>query len=208
MNKDIGYDPAKFMKNSDGHLVPVENVSDVDKLKDELIRELITDATQESDHLARIKAKAMGDVLAFVETVAEKYEAKIGGDGGNISLVSFDGMSRVSIAVNKTLEIDEANLTAAKAIIDECLTEWAEDSRPELREIVTAAFNTNGKGRVDTKSILALLKLSIEDKRWKMAMQALRDGLHSDGKKTYVRFHKRAGDDNAWQAISLDIAKL
>jgi len=208
MSIDLGYDPTKFMQNADGHLVPVESVSELDKLKDELIEQLLGKAAAESEQLARLKAEAMGDILGFAEVVAEKYGAKFGGKEGNLSLVSFDGMRKVAIAVNKTLEIDEANLLAAKSLIDECLTEWAQDSRPELKVIITEAFKTDGKGRVNTKSILALLKLKIEDKRWKSAMQALRDGLHSDGKKTYVRFHKRTGTDNAWETISLDISKL
>lgn len=208
MNKDLGYDPTKFKMNADGNLVPVENISELDRLKDDLVEQLLGKAISESEQLARIKAETMSDIMGFADMVAEEYGAKLGGKEGNLSLVSFDGMRKVSIAVNKTLEIDEANLLAAKSLIDECLTEWAEDSRPELKVIITEAFKTDGKGRVNTKSILALLKLKIEDPRWKNAMQALRDGLHSDGKKTYVRFHQRTGKDNAWEAISLDISKL
>lgn len=208
MNKDLGYDPEKFMKNSDGHLVPVENVSEVDKLTDKTISELIGVAILESERLGRLKAQAMGDVLALQEIVAEKYETTIGGKGGNMTLTSFDGKRRVQVAVAKTMEIDELHLNAAKKIIDECLTEWAEDSRPELKEVVSNAFKTSGKGRVDTKSILALMRLKIEDKRWKTAMAALQDGLRSDGSKTYIRFYQRSGTDNALKAIPLDIAKL
>lgn len=208
MQTELGYDPEKFMQNSDGHLVPIENVSEADKLKDQLIHDLLAKAVTQSETLARLKAQTMSDILTFVETIGEKYDVKIGGKVGNISLVSFDGMSKVAIAINKTMQIDEVNLAAAKAIIDECLTEWAEDSRPELGVIVSNAFQTNGKGRVDTKSILALIKLKIEDPRWKRAMQALKDGIHNDGKKTYVRFHKRGGVDDKWEPVSLDFAKL
>ncbi|CUW88094.1 DUF3164 family protein, partial [Agrobacterium genomosp. 2] len=52
-----------------------------------------------------------------------------------------------------------------------------------------------------------LLKLEIEDTRWKKAMEAIRDAIRVTGSKEYVRFYKRDSLEADWQAITIDLAK-
>lgn len=98
-------------------------------------------------------------------------------------------------------------LQVAKQLIDECLTEWSADSRPEIQSIVTRAFNTEKEGQVNRADVFMLLKLEIEDTRWKTAMEAIRDAIRVTGSKEYVRFYKRDSLEADWQAITIDLAK-
>ena len=95
----------------------------------------------------------------------------------------------------------------AKELVDECLNEWAADSGPELRAIVTKAFNTDKEGQINRSEIFMLLNLDISDERWQRAMQAIRDAMRVVGSKTYVRFYERASQTASWEAITIDLSK-
>jgi hypothetical protein len=97
-------------------------------------------------------------------------------------------------------------LQAAKTIVDECLTEWAADGRAELRALVTRAFQVDVEGRVNRSEIFMLLRVEIDDERWKQAMSAVRDSIRVIGQATYVRLHKRPNASARWEPISIDLA--
>lgn len=98
-------------------------------------------------------------------------------------------------------------LQIAKSLIDECLTEWSADSRPEIQSIVMRAFNTDKEGQVNRSDVFMLLKLEILDPRWQSAMEAIRNAIRVTGSKEYVRFYRRATLEAEWQAITIDLAK-
>ena len=99
-------------------------------------------------------------------------------------------------------------LQVAKGLIDECLNEWSADSRPEIQAIVTRAFNTDKEGQINRAEIFMLLRLDIEDHRWRRAMDAIRDAMRVVGKATYVRVKHRPDTEAHWQTVLLDIAKV
>lgn len=199
--------PEGYMKDAKGRLVPLEQVKDEDKLKDELVRELIDKARDQRAALRDFKAGAMGDVRAMVETAAEKYGAQMGGAKGNVSLLSYDGCFRIQVAVSEHLMFDE-KLQVAKSLIDECLRDWTKDGRPEVTTIINDAFDVDKEGKVNTGRILSLRKLNISDERWKRAMDAISDSLSVVGSKTYIRFHERETPESKWTPIPLDVAAL
>ena len=86
------HDQDQYWEDSRGRLVPVAMVSEIDRQRDELVRELATAAKDLQEAMRRFKLQAMGDVQAFVDLSAEKYDVKMGGQKGNISLVSYDGV--------------------------------------------------------------------------------------------------------------------
>lgn len=199
--------PTEYMKNSKGHLVPVSLVSDYDKAKNDLVCEMIDEAESLQASLKEFKICALGDVVAFMELAFEQYGAKAAGKKGNIQLVSFDGKRKAQLAVSEFLTFDE-HLQAAKSLVDECLTEWTEDARPEVQSLVSQAFEVDKEGNVSPARVLPLLRLEIDDDRWKQAMKAIRDSLTVQYSKKYIRFYKRSGLEDKWQPIPLDIAAL
>lgn len=201
-------DPEKkYWTDSCGRLVPEELVAPVDQLRTQLCR----DAAHKADCLQRVmremKTWLFSEVAALVNLVGEKYDVKIGGAKGNVSLVSFDGLIQVQVSVAKSIEFGES-IHAAKALIDECLAEWTHDSRPELQVIVQDAFRVDAAGELSTSRILSLRKMPITDERWLRAMTAIADAVCVRGSKSYVRVRRRATPDAPWQMICLDIAAL
>ncbi|EGV38435.1 DUF3164 family protein [Neisseria weaveri] len=202
----MNIDKSQYREDAKGNLVPVANIREIDLLRDELVMELAGKAAEVQQHISDFKREAMDDIAAFVQLSADRYDVKVGGKKGNISLHSFDGSYRVQLAMQDTLVFDEG-LIAAKALIDECINEWTEGSRTELKTLINAAFQVDSQGNISTTRVLGLRRLQISDDKWKRAMDALSDSLKVHISKPFVRVYRRddAGD---YQLVNLDIAKV
>lgn len=196
--------PAGYRQDAKGRLVPETQIKEIDRERDRLIDDLTVAAKQLNAALRAFRARAFADITAFADLSAEKYGANVGGKKGNLQLVSFDGRYKILRAMADQLVFDE-RLQAAKALIDECLKEWAADARPELVTLIDDAFQVDRAGKIDTGRILSLRKLDIKDPRWTRAMEAISDSLQVSATRSYVRFYERT-DGGSFQAINLDLA--
>jgi len=196
-----------FKINAQGHHVPVSKIKPVDQDRDELIDELFKEANDVRHSMIRFKQKAMNDVTAFVDLVAEKYDAKLGGKKGNISLVSFDGRRQIRIQIAEHLHFDE-RVQVAKSKIDDCIKEWSADSNDNIKALIEHAFKANTDGQLNTGRILGLLRLDIDDRKWLDAIEALKDSIQIIGSSAYIRFYERPSPDAKFQNIPLDLSAL
>lgn len=195
-----------YMPDAKGNLVPVEMISAADKLQDEVVRKIHVFADVLSAQITRFRDHTMADLADFDALLAQEYNAKIGGAKGNRTYQTFDGLKKVTVQVSDFIDFGP-QLQIAKKLLDECLNEWSADSRPEIRAIITRAFNTDKEGQVNRSEIFMLLRMDIEDTRWVNAMQAIRDAMRVTGSKEYVRFYKRTAITDSWQAVTIDLAK-
>lgn len=194
----------EYMEDAKGRLVPRRMVSDLDQARDQLVKGIIGDSVRLSHALAEFRSRVLSDVKAFVELSAEQYGAKMGGKKGNVSLTTYDGEYRVLIAVDDHISFDE-RLQAAKSLIDDCIKEWVAGSRDELRVLIDDAFSVDKAGKINTGRVLSLRRLSINDQKWKRAMEALSDSITVISSKEYVRIYKR--DSNGeYKLLPLDVA--
>jgi len=200
-------DGNQYMRDAKGSLVPLELVKPAKKLEDDTVRRMIGFATDLNEQMRRFFVHCFDDIAAFEALLADQYDARVGGKKGNMSLMSFDGCMKVQVQVADLIDFGP-ELQVAKTLIDECLNEWAADARPEIRAIITCAFNTDKEGQINRSEIFMLLRLDIEDPRWRDAMDAIRDAIRVIGSKSYIRFYQRSGPDAKWQPISIDLAKV
>lgn len=199
-------DLSQYRQDAKGNLVPLANIKEIDLLRDELVMEIVGKAQTVQQQMAAFKADSMADIAAFVQLSADRYDVKLGGKKGNVSLHSFDGAYRVLLSMQDRLVFDES-LHAAKALIDECINEWTEGSRSELKTLINAAFQVDKEGNISTARVLGLRRLKIKDEKWQRAMEALSDSLQVHTSKQFVRVYKR-DDAGEYQLVSLDIAKV
>lgn len=193
-----------YWKDANGNLKPDSLVKEVDKVRDELVRGFAQKAIEQSTALAKFKRSIFDDVGAFISLSAEKYGVKIGGAKGNVSLFTYDGEYKMQLAVQDHIRFDE-RIHAAKALIDECLHDWSEGAKPELKALIEDAFEVNKEGNLSTAKILSLRRVEIDDERWNQAMTAISDSVQVVGSKDYVRFYKR-NQDGKYVPIALDVA--
>ena len=195
----------EYWRDAKGNLTPAELVKEIDKARDALVHEWVERGRDLSKAISHFKEGIFGDVQAFIELSAEKYGAKVGGNKGNVTLFSYDGKYKIQRAINESLQFDE-RIQAAKVLIDECLNEWSEGSRPELKALIERAFNVDKGGNLNTSRILGLRRVEIQDSRWQNAMQAISESVQVVSSKAYVRLYERVGETDQYVPIALDVA--
>lgn len=199
-------DGKNYWKDANGALKPDELVKPIDKERDELVRSFVALAEEHSMAMKRFKRMVFDDVGAFISLSAEKYGVRIGGAKGNVTLFTYDGSYKMQLAVQEHIRFDE-RIHAAKALIDECLHDWSEGAKPELKALIDNAFEVDKEGNLSTAKILSLRRVEIADKRWNQAMEAISDSVQVVGSKDYIRFYQR-DVDGKYQPISLDMASV
>ncbi len=206
MNQTLAV-PAGFKADAKGNLVAMSNIKAIDLIRDELVAKLSGLAVVQQEQMRKFKTSVIDELVTFVELSADEYDIKLGGKKGNITLLNFDSSLKIQIAVSEQLQFDE-RLQVAKQLIDECIHDWSSGANDRIRTLVEHAFQVDKEGQVSTARILGLRKLDMEDERWDRAMKAIADSIQVTDSKSYIRFYKRRNTDDAWQAISLDIAAL
>ncbi|MGZ2500406.1 DUF3164 family protein [Rhizobium leguminosarum] len=196
----------EYVTDAKGKFVPLSLVKPQHKLEDETVRKIINFAIDLNAQIARFRGHTMTDLGSLDALIAQEYGAKIGGAKGNRTYQTIDGLMKVQVQVAEQIDFG-SELQVAKSIIDECLTEWSADSRAEIQSIITRAFNTDKEGKINRAEIFMLLRHQIDDPRWQRAMDAIRDAMRVTGSKEYVRFYQRRTIAEAWQAVTIDMAK-
>lgn len=194
-----------FMEDPKGGLTPLDVIRPTDLLEDETVRRIMGFAKPLSAQVARFKQHTLDDILSLLALFDQQHGVKKGGRKGNVTLTSYDGTLKVQLAIADQITFGP-ELQSAKALVDECLLEWSDGARPELAAIVQRAFNTDKAGLVNRAELFSLLRLEIEDDRWKRAMTAIKDSIRPVGTKEYVRFYERADARSGWTPVTIDVA--
>lgn len=197
---------VEHLHDAKGAMMPVSLIKPQHLLEDELVRKIMGHAIALSEQVSRFKEHTFDDLGGFEALLAQEYGSTLGGAKGNKTLTSHDGLFKISVQVADNI-VFGPELQIAKGLVDECLNEWAQGSRDEIRAIVTRAFNTDKAGQINRSEIFMLLRLDITDPRWLRGMKAIRDAMRVEGSKTYVRCYRRPRIDAGWQAVSIDLAK-
>jgi len=199
--------PEGYVLDARGRLVPKEMVKPIDQLRDQTIAGLIEEAKRLQAQMVEFKTRTFTDIAAFIETSNEEYGVRVGGNKGNISLITFDGRYKIVRQIAERIQFDE-RLQAAKELIDECIREWTAGSSDKIRALINEAFQVDKEGNVNTGRILGLRRLAIEDPKWATAMRAIVDSIRVTGSKPYVRFYERIKETEEYRPISLDLAAI
>jgi signal transduction protein with GAF and PtsI domain len=174
-------------------------------MRDEVARNLASQASALNQALSDFKKKALGDMADLIKIAGERYEVTLGGKKGNVSISSYDGKYKVQRSVADRIQFTE-EIEAAKALINQCIARWSEGANDNIRAIVDRAFSKDTKGQIS--AVLDLMRLEIDDAEWKRAMEAIRDSIQTTGTAVYVRVYERIGDSDQYKAIPLDLAAV
>ncbi|MEO8121682.1 MAG: DUF3164 family protein [Rhodoferax sp.] len=197
--------PPCYWTDASGNLVPESKVKQIDQLRNQLVYDLCRMAETESLALSAFKLTAMTEVSSFVALSLDEYGVKTGGDKGNVTLASYDGRYKLVRQMQDKIIFGE-QLMAAKALIDECVHEWAANANDNIKALVNHAFQTDKEGKINTGRVLSLRRLDIKDTKWQQAMQAIADSMQTASTKPYIRFYKRHDTTLEYLPISLDVA--
>lgn len=197
--------PAGYMQDSRGRLVPEDQVREQDKLRNQVVLDLISQAQEINRALKCFKQTALSDIADVIQIAADRWDVDLGGKKGNISLSSFDGQYRVQRVYAERISFTE-ELEAAKELFGRCLDRWTEDADTNVRALIDRAFRPNKAGQIRTAELLGLLRLEIDDPEWKQACDALKQSISVDGSTVYIRVYERVGGSDNYRHIPLDLA--
>jgi hypothetical protein len=197
--------PVGYMRDAKGALVPMTKIKPQHLLEDDLCQRLVAGANGLRNTLHVWRETAFGEVDSLLDMLRQDYGAARGGTKGNVQFTSFDGRLRVDVAMQDSIAFG-AELTAAKALIDQCLTRWSDGANDNLKVVVNDAFSVDKAGRLAVERILGLRRLAIEDADWRRAMDAIGDAVRVVSSKRYIRFYQRATTDAPWEAIPLTLS--
>ena len=197
---------AGYRPDAKGRLVPDRLVKAEDLLEDQTVRRILAYGVDLADQIARFRAHSYDDVASLLDILAEQYGGgRRPGRRGNYSILSYDGRCRVVVQVQDRQTFGP-ELQAARELIDECIAEWSEGSRDEIRALVQHAFQPDQEGRVNREAVFRLRRLDIDDERWRQATRAIDDSIRITGTRTYLRLYIRATTEAPWRAVPIDIA--
>lgn len=197
----------QYMTDGQGRLVPIANVKPEDKLENDIVLSMFAKASIMSARLSDLKASCFSEVGTFMALLEEKYKVTKGGKKGNLTLTSFDGLTKIQVSIADYISFGP-QLQVAKTMIDECIKDWSQGTNGNIRALVDHAFRVDKNNRVNTGAILGLRRLNITDDRWKQAMDAITDSIRIVSTKQYIRFYQRPSPEAEWQAVDLDIASV
>lgn len=198
--------PAGFRIDHKGRFVPEAQIKAIDIERSDLVEALIGGAKLLQQEMLAFKKRSFEDIAAFIQLSAEQHRVQLGGHKGNVTLLSFDGKYKIVRQSQESIRFDES-LQAAKALIDECISEWAAGSNNNIQVLINDAFQVDKEGKISTGRVLSLRRLDIRDEKWLRAMDAISDSIIVTDSKNYIRFYER-DEDGKYQAISLDFANI
>lgn len=195
------------MIDAKGRFTPLELIKPQHKLEDEMVRKQMGFARPLSAQVSRFRGHTMADIGEFDALLEQEYGGRSRTSlKGNRSYQTIDGLMKIQVQVADLIEFGP-ELQVAKGLIDDCLNEWAADAMPEIRAVVTRAFNTDKAGQINRADIFMLLRLDSEDGRWRRAQDAIRDAMRVVGSREYVRFYERGSQQDEWLPVTIDLAK-
>lgn len=193
-----------YMANGQGHLVPISAIRPIDIQRDSTVRELFAAATKMEAQVAEFKTLIMGDITAFVELSLEQHGVKRGGKKGNITLTTYDQELRIRLDIAEEIQFTE-QLLAARELIDECLHDWTDGAKDQLKVLVNHVFEVDKQGNISATKVLGLRRYNIDDQRWIKAMQIIGESIQIASTKPRLTFSRRA-PNGEWKTLNLNVS--
>lgn len=194
----------KEWRNHKGELVPAPYVPKLDKEKERTALKVYSKASDLSVRLAEFKADALEACDKIYDKMLRDNNVSTG-KKGNYTVTSFDKVYKIEVNVSERIEFDD-QIQVAQAKINEYLEEKTEGIDNDLIQIINQAFKTT-KGQMDTKSVLGLFQLKITHKKWREAMELIKQSISRNTSKRYMRIWKK--DDNGeYRSVELNFSSI
>ena len=203
MRKEI--DGIIFREDARGALVPETSIKPQDILKDDLVEESAAKIIELESEMRKVKNEVLEAIRAYIDLIGDKYGVRLGGQKGNVQLVSFDGKTKILISISERISLNE-NVIAAKELIDQYLEDAIKGSSADIKQLVTSAFRVK-QGSLDARSILRLRQLNIEDERWRKAMDIIADSIVIQSSESYLRLYRKNAS-GTMEYIPLDFSVI
>lgn len=203
MAKKIKKGKVVMWVDGSGAEVPEKYIDPVLQERDKFVSRQVAKARQMRMLLTNFKRAVEAELADFLaETAARAGEEWAGGT----TLYNFSMDEAVTIKVHKYWAFDE-RLQLAKQKIDKVIEQRSEGADELIVALVNRAFKVNSRGQVDSRELIGLRQMKVDDPLWQEAMEMIADSMLLQDTKTYFYF-QQAGEDGKMERIVLDFASL
>lgn len=191
------------MIDSNGNAVPLKYVCAYDKARDRVTRRILARFEKARANLETVVADSIKDL----DELAKLKESL--GTKGNFSARSFDGLIQVAIRQQYNIRLDERVIRARELMLDyvgSILDRVDGVDISALRLLVKEAFKANSQGFLSTGRILSLMRMEVDNAKWREAKLILQEALKPEKGKQYLICERRKTTQGDFKSIRLDIA--
>ena len=193
----------KTMTDSMGNNIPVKYVSAYDKARDRATRRILARFQKARSMLEAVVAESIADLDEL-----SKLKDSLG-EKGNFSARSFDGLIQVAIRQQYNIRLDERVIHARELMmeyVNSVLDRVDGVDVSALRLLVTEAFKVNSQGFLSAGRVLSLMRMEVNNDKWREAKMILQAALKPEKGKQYLICESRKTTQGDFKAIRLDIA--
>jgi len=199
MAKIVGKGKNILWVDPEGIEVPVKYIKPEDQKRDEMVTGVFQIIEKLEKDIEKARENTQKLVNEYLEATAANYGEKW---QGNAELRDFSHEYKIEIQNSKRIAFDE-KLQIAKTKIDECVKKWSQNTSGKIKLIIDKAFRTDKQGKIDTKLVLGLRDIEIDDDEWKEAMELIANSVTITGSKQYIRFYRKK-EDGTFESVKLD----
>lgn len=196
----------KTMVDGQGNVVPLRYVKKYDRERDRIARRILARWIKTRSQLRACYEETLADIEAL-EIQAAGSERKLGGEKGNLTFQSFDGLVQIARLARYELRFDE-RLQAARDLIYAMLEDKTAGIDADIAVIIRGVFAPSSEGMLSRSRVLGLLRYDIRNPSWVRAMDLIRESISSKRGKTLLAVSQKANREAEWESILLDVAKV
>lgn len=193
----------------DGQMKLEAKLSDYERHREALLQPIAQEWAELWLKIADLKAR-YDDAFDEIESINTPKETKrvTAGKKPSLTLHLLDRSIRLSRNRADAVRYEEDKLLAAKALVDECVSRWADQGgSDEIRQLAELSFTKNAKGEYSRSGMVRLRRIKSEDPDWGLAMEKIREAELVDGVTSYLLVSVR-DRDGKYQPLPLDIASV
>ncbi|MBI1321315.1 MAG: DUF3164 family protein [Candidatus Hydrogenedens sp.] len=193
---------VEYLLDGDGRLVPLSLVKASDLLIDGAARRIAQGALSVAQTLDRYKQMCFAEAQQLLAALAADHRVELTSRRGNYAITTYDGAFKVEFSSADRISFGPG-IEIARAAFANWLAEA--EASPEIKAIVSAAWQLDQAGRLRAHEIMRLARYDLTDPKWQAAMAAVREAMQVSGTKDYMRVYRR-DEDGGWRQITLDFA--
>jgi hypothetical protein len=206
MNNDFAIPPG-YVMDAKGDLRKEENLSDLERAEDKLVKSLFPRAKALYQDIGRFKHDAMHMIEDTISTCIKEYNIKrFEKIKGNVSFTTVDGKLKVERAINDKIEAN-SGVEAARQIFEQYASVLETQSGEDAKEFIRSYFKLN-KDQYVTSNLIDLCNKNVSHPLYKQARAALQEALFVSSSKAYVRFYVRNENDDSWEPMPLQFSSI
>ena len=175
------------MIDSNGNAIPLKYVSAYDKARDRATRRILARFEKARANLETVVADSIKDLDELAKLKA----------------------SLVSIRQQYNIRLDERVIRARELMLEyvsSVLDRVDGVDVSALRLLVMEAFKANSQGYLSTGRVLSLMRMEVDNAKWREAKMILQEALKPEKGKQYLTCERRKTTQGDFRAIRLDIA--